>query len=208
MEECRDIQCKEIKKWLTVLMYATAVRLVNSAVGLLSFVPAGITNMIIWAEWITIVICLYNLKAYHERYRKAMLFYGAMMVCALFSAVLFRSSMLVTAASVFAVLSAYQEYYGHSEMLVNTDEGLSGKWHSLFTWNIVSAVLVGFGSVAAVLIVALSGGDSAVMTAVIVGVLSLPQMVIDLIYMIFIKKMCAFFDSESGERGYGEETGA
>lgn len=193
MEDNVDIRYKEVTKWLAFLLYAGVIRFVNGVVGFLPFVPAVITNLVTWGEWICVSICLCKLAGHHERYRKAMLFYGAMMICALFSVVIFPSSLLVTAASVFAVLSAYQEYCGHSELLLDIDKKLSDRWHSLFTWSIISAVLTGFCSVAAVMIVALSGGDSAVMTSVIVSVLAIPQLVIDIVYLLYIKKMRSLF---------------
>ena len=67
-----------------------------------------------------------------------------------------------------------------------------------------SGVLVGFGSVVAVLIIALMGMDALTSTNVIVGVLGIPQYLIDLVYIVYMKKMIAYF-LDNGELCLDEE---
>ena len=58
-------------------------------------------------------------------------------------------------------------------------------------------VLVGFGSTVTVLILTMLQSDVVRLTAIIVGILSIPQMILDLVYMLYLKKMISIF--ENGE---------
>jgi len=68
------------------------------------------------------------------------------------------------------------------------DSRLSSKWHSLFMWSILGGVLVGFGSVSTVLIATLSGMNAVKITALVVGLLGIPQMILDVVYITYLKK--------------------
>ena len=78
-------------------------------------------------------------------------------------------------------------------MVAEKDAKLSGKWHSLFTWGIIAAVLVGFGSTVTALIVAMLEMDAVRLTSIIVGILSIPQMILDIVYLMYIKRMIVLF---------------
>ena len=58
-------------------------------------------------------------------------------------------------------------------------------------------ILVGFGSTVTVLILTMLQSDVVRLTAMIVGILSIPQMILDLVYMLYLKKMVAIL--ENGE---------
>ena len=193
MNENKEFDPGMVTKWLRVLMYIAMASLVNSVVNLLPFVPASITTWISRGIMVAMVVCMFQLAPVNARYRKAGFLRAVMLGCTLITAFLDQSSILTFAASIISIIAVYQEYSAHSELVAEQDAKLSGKWHSLFNWSILSGVLVGTGSVVAVLIVAALDMDAGMASAIIVGVLSIPQYVIDIMYLRYLKKMTVIF---------------
>ena len=182
-------------KWYRVLMYIAIVSLVNSIINFLPFVPAVVTTWISRGIMVAVVVCMFQLAPANERYKKAGIMRAIMLVCTLITAFVYASSILNLAASILSVIAVYQEYNAHSEVIADLDSILSGKWHSLFTWGLIAGILVGFGSTVTVLSLTLMESDVVHLTAVIVGILSIPQMILDLVYMLYLKKMVSIFDN-------------
>ena len=197
MNENKEINYGLITKWLRILIYVAIVSLVNAIVNLLPFVPASVTTWISRGIMIAVVVCMFQLAQINERYKKAGIMRAVMLVCTLITAFVYASSILNLAASILSIIAVYQEYNAHSELIADKDSKLSGKWHSLFTWGFIVGILVGFGSTVTVLILTLLESDVVRLTAIIVGILSIPQMILDLVYMLYLKKMVAIF--ENGE---------
>ena len=138
---------------------------------------------------VAVVVCMFQLAPANARYKKAGIMRAVMLVCTLITAFVYASSILNLAASILSIIAIYQEYNAHSEMIAERDFKLASKWHSLFMWSILAGVLVGFGSVATVLIVTMSGMDAVKITALVVGLLGIPQMILDVMYITYLKKM-------------------
>ena len=115
--------------------------------------------------------------------------------CALFTAFISGSTILTLTASIVSIIAVYQEYSAHSELVADKDAKLSGRWHSLFTWSILAAVLLSFGAtaVAVILVLADMEGSASRISAITIALLSIPQCVIDIVYITYIKKMIALF---------------
>lgn len=186
-----------IMKWLRVLVSIALVSLINSAVNFFPFVPAAITTWISRGIMVAMVVCMFQLAPVNVRYQKAGIFRAVMLVCTLITAFLYTSSILTLAASILSIIAVYQEYSAHSELIAEKDAKLSGKWHSLFNWGILAALLAGFGSVIVVLIVAMLEMDAVRVSGILVGVLSVPQFVIDVVYLLYLKKMIGYFQAEA-----------
>ena len=195
MNENMEYRYELLVKWLRTLMYIAIVSLANSVVNFLPFVPAAVTTWISRGIMVAVVGCMFQLTPANERYKKAGIMRAIMLVCTLITAFVYASSILNLAASILSIIAVYQEYNAHSELIANKDSKLSGKWHSLFTWGLIAGILVGFGSTVTVLILTLMESDVVRLTAIIVGVLSLPQMILDLVYMLYLKKMVSVFDN-------------
>lgn len=197
MNENKKFNPGMVTKWLRVLMYIAMVSLANSIITYFPFVPAAVSTWISRGIMVAMVVCMFQLSSVNQRYWKAGIMRAVMLGCALVTAYLFGSMILTLAASIVSIIAVYQEYNAHSELVADKDEKLSGKWHSLFTWSILAGVLLSFGaSVVAVILIAadMEGGASRI-SGIAVGLLSIPQCVIDVIYILYIKKMIAIFEN-------------
>ena len=195
MNENMENRYELLVKWLRILMYIAIVSLVNSVVNFLPFVPAAVTTWISRGIMVAVVICMFQLTSANARYKKAGIMRAIMLVCTLITVFVYSSSILNLAASILSIIAVYQEYNAHSELIADKDSKLSGKWHSLFMWGLIAGILVGFGSTVTVLILTLMESDVVRLTAIIVGVLSIPQMILDLVYMLYLKKMISIIDN-------------
>lgn len=182
-------------KWLRVLMYIAIASLANAIVSSLPIVPVAITTWISRGIMVAMIVCMFQLAHANERYQKVGIMRAVMLVCTLITAFVKGTSVLTLAASILSIIAVYQEYNAHSELIAGKDSRLSGKWHSLFGWSLVAAVLVGFSSTVTVLILSLMGMDTVRLTAIIIGILSIPQMILDVVYMMYIKKMISIFEN-------------
>lgn len=196
MNENKKINCDLITKWLRVMTYVVIVSLVNAIVNILPFIPASITTWICRGIIVAMVVCMYQLSSVNERYQKAWIMRASMLACNLITTFLWASSFLNLVASILSIIAVYQEYNAHSELIAEKDSQLSSKWHSLFMWSALAGVLVGFGSVATVFIVAMSGIDTVKITALVVGLLGIPEMILDVVYFTYLKKMIDILSEE------------
>ena len=80
-----------------------------------------------------------------------------------------------------------------SELIKEKDHQLSGKWTSLFMWSIVVGLLLGFTSTSAGMFAAMAGIDTMKATIMIAAILAIPQYVIEIIYILYLKKMVGIF---------------
>ena len=55
--------------------------------------------------------------------------------------------------------------------------------------------MTGHSRIRPVLILTMLHSDVVRLTAIIVGILSIPQMILDLVYMLYLKKMVAIFEN-------------
>ncbi len=195
MNENMENRFELLVKWLRVLMYIAIVSLVNSAGNFLPFVPAAITTWISRGILVAVIVCMFQLAPANARYKKAGIMRGIVLGSTLITTFVYASSILNLAASILSIIAVYQEYNAHSELVADRDSKLSGKWQSLFMWGLIAGILVGFGSAATVLILTLMESDVVRLTAVIVGILSIPQMILDLVHMLYLKKMISIFEN-------------
>ena len=186
MNENMENRSELLVKWLRVLMYIAFVSLVNSVVNFLPFVPASVTTWISRGIMVAVVICMFQLASANARYKKAGIMRAIMLVCTLITAFVYAYSILNLVASILSIIAVYQEYNAHSELIADKDSKLSGKWHSLFMWGLIAGILVGFGSTVTVLILTMLQSDVVRLTAIFVGILSIPQMILDLVYMLYL----------------------
>lgn len=180
---------EQVVKWLRVLSGLAMASLANSALSLLPFVPAVLTSWIGRVIIVGVAVCMFRLATANERYKKSAVMRLVMLLCTVITAFIKGTAILTFAASILSILAVYQEYYGHSELIGERDSQLSRKWHSLFAWSLLAGVLVGFGSAATVVMLSFVGMDAVRLTAVIVGLLGVPQMILDIVYIRYLKKM-------------------
>ena len=182
-------------KWLRALVYIRLVSILITLLDLLPLIPTVLISLVSWAGMITAALCLLRLAPFQDRYRKAALFRIGSVVCMLFSLLFFRSTLVSLASSVFSIIALYQEYYGHSGLLEDVDACLAQKWSKLFLWCIVVSVLTAIISATATLIVAMSGFDAEMITAVVVAVLMAAQLAVDVVYIVYLRKTAEAYSS-------------
>ncbi len=185
----------KIRIWLPVLIYCALASLINSVISYVPFIPASLTTWISRGIMLTMTVCMLQLAPVNGRYKKAGIMRAVMLGCALYTAFIFGSTLLTLAASVVSIIAVYQEYHAHSELVADKDAKLSGRWHSLFTWSILASLLLTFGAtvVAVILVLADMEGGASRISAITIALLSIPQCIIDIVYINYIKKMIAIF---------------
>lgn len=193
MNENLEFRSDLLTKWLRALVYIAIVSIVNSVISILPIIPASVTTWISRGIMVAMVVCMFRMAPVNERYKKAGILRAVWLGCMIASLVS-MPSILVLAASVLSIIAVYQEYSAHSEVVADKDAKLSRNWHSLFNWSIVTGLLVGFGSVVTALIASFAGVEITRITAIVTGILGMPQLVIEIVYLLYLKKMSAIFD--------------
>lgn len=183
-------------KWLRVLMYIGVVSLLNTILNFLPIIPSAVTTWVSRGVLAVTIYAMLQMAPLHERYQKAGIFRAVMIACTLVSAIVDASSLITLAVSIFSILAVYQEYSAHSALTANLDPELSRKWHSLFNWGILASILVSFGSFIAVMIISMTEAAAALVPSLIVGLLSIPQIVIDVVYLKYLKKMTSLLRTD------------
>ena len=193
MNENVEIKSDLLAKWIRVLIYIAIVSIVNSVISILPIIPASVTTWISRGIMVAMIVCMFRLAPVNERYKKAGILRAVWLGC-MIASMLFLPSILILTASILSIIAVYQEYSAHSEVVADKDAKLSRNWHSLFNWSIVTGLLVGFGSVVTALIASFAGVEITRITAIVTGILGIPQLVIEIVYLLYLKKMSAIFD--------------
>ena len=189
MEENRN----DFAKWLRVLMCIAIAGLANTLVGIPSFIPTVITSWISRILMVVMVFAMFKLSPANDRYKKAGIQRAIVLALTIATDLLHTGAILTLIAGTLAIVADYQEYHGHSELIEEKDHQLSGKWTSLFLWSIVVGLLLGFTSTAAGIFATMAGIDTMKATIMIAAILAIPQYVIEIIYILYLKKMVAIF---------------
>lgn len=199
MNENVENSAVQPEKWLRMLMYIAIATLVNTAISFLPVVPAVLTSWIARGIMVAMIVCMFRLAPVNARYRKAGIMRTVILACTLITSFISGTSLLNVAASILSIVAGYQEYSAHSELIADKDAKLSGKWHSLFNWSIATGLLLGFGTAVAVLLLTLMEMDVVGVTALVVGILSVPQMILNLVYVVYIKKTISALENTAGK---------
>lgn len=188
-------------KWLQGLFY---IHIASLAVRLLSMLPVA-DQLFTWLQRILIagvIFCLFQLSPAGGRYRKAAILQAVYLGGVLVS-ILLRSTAISLAASICSLLSIYQEYCAHSELIAEKDVALSRKWHSLFTWSIIAGVLVAVGSMIISVITVLAGMETGRIIAVVMVIISLPDLIVSVFYLMYLKYTIRLLPQEESGDLYG-----
>ena len=185
-----------VKKWMKVLIYTMIVSIVNSIINVFPFIPSVLTLWISRGVVVAVTVAMFKLSPVNVRYRKSGILRGAMFACTIVLTIASNVSVLSFVASVLSLLAIYQEYSAHSELVEELDGKLSRNWHSLFNWNIIIGVLVSMATVIAVMVVAMVQMDVVRITSVIVVLLGIPQMILDLVYIKYMKRMTSLISEK------------
>lgn len=196
MIENTNFEICKLTKWLRVLMYIAIVSLVNSIVNYVPFVPASVTTWISRAIMVAMIVCMFQLASANGRYKTAAILRAIWLGTLILGTLLHLPSVLVLGTSILSIIAVYQEYHGHSEVLADKDTVLSAKWKGLFIWSFIAPLLLSIGSSVAMVISSFMNLDVAKVTAITTGIMRIPQYVIDVIYLLYLKKMLSIFEND------------
>ena len=183
----------DLAKWIQILIYIAIAGLINVLIGIPAFVPAVVTTCVCRILLAAIVFAMFQLAPANERYKKAAIQRAIVLVLSVVTDILHSGAVLTLIVGTLSIVADYQEYHGHSELIEEKDHQLSGKWTSLIMWSIVVGLLLGFTSTAAGMFAAMAGIDTMKATIMIAAILAIPQYVIEIIYILYLKKMVAIF---------------
>lgn len=181
-------------KWLRVLFF---VHVASIAASLLSYLPIN-DGLLQWGSRIitlAAIAALFQLTPCNIRYRKAAIFRIVFLCGSLVTVLGYTSSILTLAASIFSLLSMYQEYSGHSEIVTSEDPKLSRNWHSLFNWSLIVGVLTSLVSMVMVLVLAMVGIGASSITGIVMAVMVGAELIIEIFYLVLMNRMIRIFQT-------------
>ena len=183
-------------KWLRVLIYIAIARIINTLVGIPAFIPTALTAWISRILMAGMVFAMFKLSPANDRYKKTGIQLAVVLVLTIATELFNTGAVLTLIAGILSIVAEYQEYHGHSELIEEKDHQLSGKWTSLFMWSIVIGLILGFASTAAGVLAAVAGVDTETAALVIAAVMMIPEYIIDIFYILYLKKMIALFEED------------
>lgn len=180
-------------KWLRVLIYLAIARMVNTLVCIPAFIPTPVTAWISRILMAVMVFAMFKLDPANDRYKKTGIQLTIVLVLTIAIELLNTGAVLTLIAGILSIVAEYQEYHGHSELIEEKDHQLSGKWTSLFMWSIVVGLILGFASTAAGVLAAVAGIDTEKAAVMIAAALMIPEYIIDILYILYLKRMVVLF---------------
>ena len=183
-------------KWLRVLIYIAIARITNTLVGIPAFIPTALTAWISRILMAGMVFVMFKLAPANDRYKKTGIQLAIVLVLTISTELLNTGAVLTLIAGILSIVAEYQEYHGHSELIEEKDHKLSSKWTSLFMWSIVIGLILGFASTAAGVLAAVAGVDTETAALVIAVAMMIPEYIIDIFYILYLKKMIALFEED------------
>ena len=148
---------------------------------------------------VAMIVCMFQLAPVNRRYKTAAVLRTLWLGTLVVGTLLRIRAALIVGTSILSVIAVYQEYHGHSEVIAEMDSDLSEKWNSLFIWSFLAPLLLSIGSSVAMVTATFMNLDVVKITAITTGIMRIPQYVIDVIYLLYLKKMiCIFPDEHEG----------
>jgi len=179
--------------WIRSLFYIHIASLALSLVTVV-WLNNPVTPWINHALSAGIVLCLLKLAPASSRYRTAAILTAAVLGCTLLSK-LALGTLMNLAASVLAIIAAYQELHAHGEAVEEKDPKLSRKWCALFLWQLLIGILAGFASTAATVILVLADMDEAQITQLIVTAIGLVSLIPSILYLVYLRRTIRLFEA-------------
>ena len=176
-------------QWIQALMYLGAVGLINSAADIIPFMPSEASYYISMGIQFSFVVCLFQLASLNKYYRASAILRAVMFVSSILIAFLKDASILTFVASISSIISVYLEYNAHAYLIKEKDDILARKWKKLFIWGFGAGILVSFGSMISATLLLFLELDVSRITSIIIGMLGIPQFIIQIVYISYLNKM-------------------
>lgn len=146
-----------------------------------------------WFKWINpifsigSVYCLYKLMPVNDRYHKAAVFSGIALGLTIITN-LINLGLFSIVISICSLIGVYQEFYGHSEVLLTIDGRLAKKWHTLFHWNIFGSIIVAILGAPILIVVSIAFVLDENMISLLTAILIIGfNMIIEIVYLVYLK---------------------
>ena len=141
---------------------------------------------------ICVIVALFHMAPANGRYKTAAILRCVSVGGGLLSLIA-GGSLFALAVSVCSIISAYQEYKGHSEIVAEKDAKLSHKWNALFIWQLVVGLLTGFLTTVISVIGVLTGISLALLVSVVLIATTVVSACVQVFYLMYLKKMQLYF---------------
>ena len=176
-------------QWIQALMYLADVGLINAAADIIPFMPWEASYYISMGIRFSVVVCLFQLASVHRFYRISSILKLVVFLCSVLTAFMKEAAILTFAAALSSMIAVFLEYRAHADLIKEKDAKFARKWMKLFLWGIASGVLLSLGSAVSVDLLSCFETDAARITSVIVGILEIPQFIVQFMYVAYLNKM-------------------
>lgn len=180
-------------QWLRYLFYIHIAALAVSLTALIS-VDLAITPWLSRLMTAGTAVCLYCLSPACPRYRRAAILTAVSLGLQVIS-LLALPTLLALAASILSIIAAYQELYGHAELVEQKNPKLAGRWRGLFLWQIIIGVLSGLSSVTAVVVMVLANMDQNKIIQLVTGATVLVALIPGILHLVYLRRTLRIFQS-------------
>ena len=187
----QDVQGQVLTKWLRVLLFAEIASLVTLFSAMVPVLD-GIGPWIGRGASVAVLAALYQLCLVHKRYWKAFKFYLIAFIGTLVQAFA-GSNIFTTAASICGLVATYQEYSAHGELLNVIDNQLSGKWMSLFYWELAAGAVGAFVAMAVVMVGVGYGMEETLVVILGVAAVAVLEVPLSLLRLRYLKRTITCF---------------
>lgn len=195
MQEHREL----LSKWLRILFYAKIASIVLTIINMATYLDS-ITAWAGKAITVAVIWSLFQLKEVNPRYRSAAIAQATVLACGLLttpvnSSAVGLSSILLLVGSIAAWVTAYQEYHGHGELVVEADEKLAKKWDGLFLKEILIGLAISAISVVGTTVLVAAGMVSGTITTVILALSTVTNLILEGLYLRYMKRTLALVEA-------------
>lgn len=181
-------------KWIKNLFYVQCATLVAGIITALPFLD-GIMGWINTILAFGTLFVFFKLSPVKDRYRKATIFMAVTLVINLISKFT-NIGILTFVGSIFSLIALYQEYSAHSDMMDGVDDKLARKWHTLFNWQIIGGIVLGFlESVLSIVLVGTFVLDANFVAGLLVVMLEGFDIIIKIVYLMYLKRMLTVYEN-------------
>ena len=104
-------------KWLRVLIYIAIARIINTLIGIPTFIPTAVTAWISRILMALMVFAMFKLAPANDRYKKTGIQLAIVLVLTIATELLNTGAVLTLIAGILSIVAEYQEFYGHSELI-------------------------------------------------------------------------------------------
>lgn len=189
MIESMDEKWEHLVKWLRILMYAAIVSFANSLLNYLPLIPAAVTTWVSRGVMLAKVVCFLQLGSVSDCYRRVGILRAVLFAITLVTTFLYGSTILALVTVILSLVATYQEYHAHGEAAEEKDARLAARWRGLFGWSLAASLLLSVGSSIITMILVGQDVPAGRISSITNAVLKIPGYVIDVIYILSIRRM-------------------